>query len=100
VILRPPHRKRNQCVMNDQQSTSIPGKHHPENHKGEGNRSVVWPRLCFNMTGTRSKQSSIGAPTDAAGMRASAFTSCGHTTALSFAALCHKLTHAVQQTTA
>src|SRR3954453_10342700 len=37
VILGPYRRKENQCVMNHQQSTSISGKHHPENHKGEGN---------------------------------------------------------------
>jgi hypothetical protein len=37
-VIRHPHwRKENQCVMNRKQSTSIWGKHHPENHKGEGN---------------------------------------------------------------
>ena len=33
--------------MNCQERTSISGKHHPENHKGEGNRPSslrsVWP---------------------------------------------------------
>ena len=33
---RPHWRKENQCVMNRQQSTSISGKHHPENHKAQG----------------------------------------------------------------
>ena len=34
-MIRCPHwRKENQCVMNHEQSTSISGKHHPENHKG------------------------------------------------------------------
>jgi hypothetical protein len=37
VIRRPHWRKENQCVMNHEQSTSTSGKHHPENHKGEGN---------------------------------------------------------------
>src|SRR6476661_1911101 len=46
VILRPYRRKENQCVMNRQQSTSISGKPHPENHKGEGNRAVVGRALC------------------------------------------------------
>src|SRR6476659_1168452 len=40
VILRPHRRKENQCVMNRQQSTSIPGKPHPENHKGAAARSA------------------------------------------------------------
>ncbi len=31
MIRRPHWRKRNQCIMNDWQSTSISGKHHPEN---------------------------------------------------------------------
>src|SRR6516162_11742730 len=35
VILRPHQRKRNQCIMNLQQSISIVGKHHPENLRGE-----------------------------------------------------------------
>ena len=34
VIRRPHRRKKSQCVMNRQQSTSISGKPHPENHKG------------------------------------------------------------------
>src|SRR4051812_12595494 len=39
TVIRHPHwRKENQCVMNRKQSTSIWGKHHPENHKGEGSR--------------------------------------------------------------
>jgi hypothetical protein len=38
VILRPHRRKENQCIMNRQQSTSISGKPHPENHKGEGSK--------------------------------------------------------------
>jgi hypothetical protein len=36
VILGPHSRKRNQHVMNCQQSTSISGNHHPENPEGEG----------------------------------------------------------------
>jgi hypothetical protein len=40
VILRPHWRKENQCVMNRQQSTSISGKHHPENARGEGKISA------------------------------------------------------------
>jgi hypothetical protein len=40
VICRPRPRKKNQCVMNHQQSTSIAGKEHPENRRGEvGSRS-------------------------------------------------------------
>jgi hypothetical protein len=37
-------RKENQCVMNYEQSTSISGKHHPENHKGEWSAPVVRQR--------------------------------------------------------
>jgi hypothetical protein len=37
VIRRPHGRKKNQRVMNRQQSTSIPRNDHLENHKGEGN---------------------------------------------------------------
>jgi hypothetical protein len=47
VILHPHRRKENQCVMNRQQSTSISGKPHPENHKGEGNAAAP-PRLQTN----------------------------------------------------
>jgi hypothetical protein len=37
VIRRPHSRKKNQCVMNRQPSTSISGKHHPENYgRGSG----------------------------------------------------------------
>src|SRR5437879_6401170 len=36
VIRRPHSRKKNQRVMNCQPSTSISGKHHPENRRGEG----------------------------------------------------------------
>src|SRR5262249_16255984 len=36
VIRRPHSRKKNQGVMNRQPSTSISGKHHPENARGEG----------------------------------------------------------------
>ena len=36
-MIRGPHRcKKNQRVMNSQQSTSISGKHQPENLRGEG----------------------------------------------------------------
>jgi hypothetical protein len=35
VICRPRPRKKNQCVMNHQQPTSIAGKEHPENRWGE-----------------------------------------------------------------
>jgi hypothetical protein len=35
VIRRPRARKKNQRVMNRQQSTSIAGKEHPENRWGE-----------------------------------------------------------------
>ena len=41
MLRRPHRRKKNQCVMNRQQSTSISGKHHPENHKGEGSTPSV-----------------------------------------------------------
>ena len=37
-------RKENQCVMNYEQSTSISGKHHPENHKGGWSAPVVRQR--------------------------------------------------------
>src|SRR5215831_17451524 len=37
VIRRPHSRKKNQCVMNRQPSTSISGKHRPENY-GRGSR--------------------------------------------------------------
>ena len=47
VIRRPHRRKKSQCVMNRQQSTSTSGKHHSENHKGEGStpsaRQLPWP---------------------------------------------------------
>src|SRR5262245_59162434 len=36
VIRRPHSRKKNQGVMNHQPPTSISGKHHPENARGEG----------------------------------------------------------------
>ena len=36
MIIHPHWRKRNQCFMNRQLSTSISGKRKPENHKGEG----------------------------------------------------------------
>ena len=49
VILSPHRRKENQCVMNHQQSTSISGKHHPENHKGEGSTPRSW-RQCTSNT--------------------------------------------------
>jgi hypothetical protein len=52
VILRPHRCKENQCVMNHQQSTSISGKPHPENHKGEGNRPRRVAPLCLNFAGT------------------------------------------------
>jgi hypothetical protein len=42
--LRALTRKENQCVMNYEQSTSISGKHHPENHKGEWRAPVVRQR--------------------------------------------------------
>jgi len=45
VKRRPHWRKENQCVMNRQQSTSISGKHHPENHKGEGSTPNASLRL-------------------------------------------------------
>jgi hypothetical protein len=35
VIRRPHSRKKNQRVMNREPSTSISGKHHPENARGE-----------------------------------------------------------------
>jgi hypothetical protein len=41
VICRPYWRKEIQRVMNRQQSTSILGKRHPENHKGEGSAPSV-----------------------------------------------------------
>jgi hypothetical protein len=41
VIIHPQWRERNQCFMNHQLSTSISGKRKPENHKGEGEDSVV-----------------------------------------------------------
>jgi hypothetical protein len=40
VIRRPHWRKENQCVMNHEQSTSISGKHRPENHKGVSSNTV------------------------------------------------------------
>jgi hypothetical protein len=40
VIRRPHSRKKNQGVMNRQLSTSISGKHHPENY-GRGSRSSL-----------------------------------------------------------
>src|SRR5262249_5265037 len=55
VIRRPHWRKKNQCVMNRQLSTSISGKHHPENRRGEGTNSDTGPheenmmRACASM---------------------------------------------------
>src|SRR6476646_8237695 len=42
VIRRPHSRKKNQRVMNRQPSTSISGKHHPENY-GRGSRPRAQP---------------------------------------------------------
>ena len=50
MIFRPHRRKKNQRVMNRRQSTSILGKPHPENHKGEGNRPRRVAPLCVNFT--------------------------------------------------
>src|SRR5258705_7920302 len=46
VIHRPHGSKKNQRVMNRQQSISISGKHHPENTRGEGTsmRAAAWRR--------------------------------------------------------
>jgi hypothetical protein len=46
VVLRPHRRKRNQCVMNRQQSTSISGKHDPNNLRGEGAHRALWHVHC------------------------------------------------------
>jgi hypothetical protein len=51
VIRRPHWRKENQCVMNRQQSTSISGKPHLENHKGEGNTPSVPQLICVDANG-------------------------------------------------
>ena len=48
---RPHWRKENQCVMNRQQSTSISGKPHLENHKGEGNTPSVPQLICVDANG-------------------------------------------------
>jgi hypothetical protein len=53
VIFRPHRRKKNQRVMNRRQSTSILGKPHPENHKGEGNRPRRMAPLCPYFSGMR-----------------------------------------------
>jgi hypothetical protein len=53
VIFRPHRRKKNQRVMNRRQSTSILGKPHPENHKGEGNRPRRMAPLCLYFSGMR-----------------------------------------------
>jgi hypothetical protein len=39
--------------MNHQQSTSISGKHHPENHKGEGSTPCVSQQSCIQFSGNR-----------------------------------------------
>jgi hypothetical protein len=39
--------------MNRQQSTSISGKHHPENHKGEGSALSARKRRSVNLKGMR-----------------------------------------------
>jgi hypothetical protein len=57
VIFRPHRRKKNQRVMNRRQSTSISGKPHPENHKGEGNRPRRMAPLCLYFSGMRCSQS-------------------------------------------
>jgi hypothetical protein len=51
VKRRPHWRKENQCVMNRQQSTSISGKPHLENHKGEGNTPSVPQLICVDANG-------------------------------------------------
>jgi hypothetical protein len=51
VKRRPHWRKENQCVMNRQQSTSISGKPHLENHKGEGNTPSVPQLICVEPNG-------------------------------------------------
>jgi hypothetical protein len=40
--------------MNRQERTSINGKHHPENHKGEGERTEREALFCININGNRS----------------------------------------------
>ena len=52
---RPHWRKENQCVMNRQQSTSISGKPHLENHKGEGNAPSAEQLSCVEPNGLRSE---------------------------------------------
>jgi len=47
VIFRPHSRKKNQRVMNLQPSTSISGKHHPENARGEGAKGQTALRHYF-----------------------------------------------------
>src|SRR5262245_55555077 len=51
VIFRPHSRKKNQRVMNHQLSTSISGKHHPENY-GRGSRPSLLGRYQVNFTVT------------------------------------------------
>ena len=41
VVLGPLRCKRNQRVMNREQSTSISGNHHPENTRGEGSERTA-----------------------------------------------------------
>src|SRR5713101_4940675 len=48
VICRPHSRKKNQRVMNCQPSTSISGKHHPENARGEGKSGATAPAEAFD----------------------------------------------------
>jgi hypothetical protein len=64
VIRRPHGRKENQCVMNRQQSTSISGKHHPENHKGEGSTECAGsiPRQLNGMRSSRLYYIDTGVP--------------------------------------
>jgi hypothetical protein len=52
VIRRPHSRKKNQCVMNRQPSTSISGKHHPENARREGKSTPRSVTVCeLNISG-------------------------------------------------
>ena len=51
MISCPHRRKENQCVMNCQQSTSIPRNDHPENHNEEGSAPNLGQR-CADRAGT------------------------------------------------
>jgi hypothetical protein len=60
VVRRPSHRKRNQAVMNDELSSSIPGKRESENARGEG--TIAASGICCTQSDWRRASKSLIVP--------------------------------------